>query len=103
LPAHRPHPDCFELSFAITNGLSGAPLFTTRRNTQELIAVCVHSLDSEIVIDSHTEIEEDGSQYNERRARVEQYGIAHSLLALMDWKPAILKGASLRDSISPSG
>ncbi len=102
LPAHRPHPDCFELNFAITNGLSGAPLFITRRDVQELIAICVYSVDSEVVIDSLTEIHDDGSRFEERRSRVEQYGIAHSLLPLMDWKPAILKGMSLRDAISPN-
>lgn len=100
LPSHKPHPPCFELSFPIPNGLSGAPLFLARgMDRQELIGIFVKSFDSEVVIDAITEIEENGAQFKEKRSRVEQYGIAHSLLALLEWRPALLQGKNLSDVI----
>lgn len=100
LPAHKPHPKCFELNFPIPNGFSGAPLFIPKgKDSQQLIGVCVSSFDSEIVIDAISEISESGTKFTERRARVEQYGIAHSILTLLDWKPGILQGKSLGDVI----
>jgi hypothetical protein len=102
LPVHQPHPHCYELSFAIPNGLSGSPLFIPHGNDQQLIGVCVTSIDVEIVIDSFTEIDDDGKRFSEKRARVEQYGLAHSILPLWDWRPKLLKGKSLREAMAPS-
>jgi hypothetical protein len=104
LPAHIPHPDCFELNFPIPNGLSGSPLFTPQgTGQQQLVGVCVSSFDSEIVVDEVSEIDDRGNRFSERRARIEQYGIAHSILPLLDWAPPLLKGRALRDVIVQSG
>jgi hypothetical protein len=102
LPVHRPHPHCYELSFPIPNGLSGSPLFSTEGNGRQLIGVCVKSFDVEIVIDSFTEVDDQGKRFSEKRARVEQYGIAHSILPLCDWRPSLLKGKSLKEAIASS-
>ena len=102
LPVHRPHPHCYELSFPIPNGLSGSPLFSAEGQGQQLIGVCVGSFDVEIVIDNFTEVDDQGRTFSEKRARVEQYGIAHSILPLWDWRPSLLKGKSLKEAIAPS-
>jgi hypothetical protein len=102
LPIHRPHPHCYELNFPIPNGLSGSPLFSTEGNRRQLIGVCVKSIDVEIIIDSFTEVDDQGNRFREKRARVEQYGIAHSILPLLDWRPSLLKGKSLKEAIAPS-
>jgi hypothetical protein len=101
LPVHRPHPNCFELSFPIPNGLSGSPLFSAKGKNQQLIGVCVGSFDVEIVIDDFTHVDDDGKKFSERRVRVEQYGIAHSILPLWKWRPSFLQGKSLAEAIAP--
>ncbi len=96
LPSHRPHPECFELNFAVPNGMSGAPLFSPQ-NAQTLIGVCVGSVDSEITVFSQTSVEEGNAHFKERVTRIEQYGIAHSVFPLMDWSPSILSGKKISD------
>jgi hypothetical protein len=97
---HAPHPDCFELNFPIPNGFSGSPLFVpSGAKHQQLIGVCVSSYDAEIIVDQFSEVDEQGNRFSERRARVEQYGIAHSNLPLLDWSPTLLNGRSLREAI----
>jgi hypothetical protein len=93
LPIHRPHPNCFELNFAVTAGLSGAPLFIAAgANRQELIGVCTSSYSAEIVDYSELTVEEDGKVLKEKSVKAEQYGIAHSIADLLDWEPEILGG-----------
>lgn len=102
LPVGRPHPDSFELSFPITNGLSGSPLFIPKGSViQEIVGVCVKSFESEIVIDSVTDIDESGKVLTEKRAKVEQYGIAESIFPLLDWTPKLLGGKSIRQTMTP--
>lgn len=96
LPSHRPHPECFELSFAVPNGMSGTPLFSPK-NGQELIGVCVGSVDSEITVFSQTGIEDGAIHYKEKVTRIEQYGIAHSIFPLMNWRPKLLNGKAISD------
>jgi hypothetical protein len=47
------HPNCFELNFPITNGLSGSPLFIHRGEFDEVIGVCTHSHEARIVLHSY--------------------------------------------------
>lgn len=89
LPALRPHPRCFETSFAVTAGMSGAPLFATLGVERHLIGVCIGSYCGEVVDYRHTTVAEDGAKYEERQTRVEQYGIAQAIDALADWKPNV--------------
>jgi len=104
LPIHRPHPECFELNFAVTAGLSGAPLFVAAGGDgQELIGICTSSYSAEIVDYSETLVEEPGKVFQEKRVKAEQYGIAHSIVPLLDWKPEVLNGKTLRDALVPTG
>ena len=91
----NPTPPAFELSFLLSRGISGAPLFLQRAGTPEVIGVCVGTFRSEIVEDTYTEILEDGKTYKETTLSVEQYGIAQDLRPLHDWKPKLLSGKSV--------
>jgi hypothetical protein len=89
------HPDCFELNFSITNGLSGSPLFIYRGEFDEVIGVCTHSHESRIVLHSQLDVREDSAKFSEVLSRVEEFGIAHDLRPLLNWKPTCLNGRML--------
>ncbi len=91
------HPDCFELSFPITNGLSGSPVFIHQGEFDHVIGVCTHSHESRVVLHSHLDVKEGTSEFSEIVSRVEEFGIAHDLRPLLDWRPACLRGRRLRD------
>lgn len=112
-PGHflvHPHPDVIELSFPITKGLSGAPLVLRDQHDADgnplpyfvLIGVCVGNQPSEIVDFSHTEVTEEGNEFKETKSRIEEYGIAHDIRPLADWRPACLGDMTLRDAIQPN-
>lgn len=83
--AERPgHPNSFEVSFVITRGMSGSPLFIYQGDTDALIGVCVGSIRSEIVA---TDIELPVPGQN--AVRIEEYGWAHDVRGLSEWKPKI--------------
>ena len=94
------HPDCFELSFPITSGMSGSPLFTSDNNKQQLIGVCVGSHSAEVVDYVSSEINDDGEVFKERHLKVEQIGIAEDINPLLTWKPDMLDGMSLGEAIT---
>lgn len=89
------NPACFELSFAITSGLSGSPLFTHAGKTDELIGICIASHQSRVVQYEHRSYADDKENFHEIVERVEEFGIAHDLSSLLDWKPKCLNGKSL--------
>lgn len=91
------NPPLFELSFPITLGLSGAPLFIHAEPKDYLVGVCVGTTQSQLVIYEETSVEEDGDRYQERTVKVEEFGIAHDIRALSQWKPNILEGVSLSE------
>lgn len=92
-----PVPNAFEVSFPITKGLSGSPLFVHQNNEYEtVIGICVGSMPSEIVDFQHSEILEDGKAISEKVVRIEEFGIAHDIRPLLNWKPNILNGQSLQ-------
>jgi hypothetical protein len=100
VPQLIPHPPCLELSFAVPKGMSGAPLFRPIAG-QVLVGVCVGSIAAEVSEYGHTEVREDGKEFSEKRLRVEEYGLAHSLEPLFDWRPSILSrelGASIEEA-----
>jgi hypothetical protein len=89
------NPPCFELSFAVTKGLSGAPVFVHRGDHDQLIGVAVGSTTSQVVAYEHSEYVDEGKQLSERTLRVEEYGIAHDMGPLLDWQPSCADGKSL--------
>lgn len=91
----RGNPPAFELNFAITQGMSGAPLFIYNPTHDFLIGLCVGSVQSRVVAYENVEISEPSREYRETVTRIEEFGIAHSVLALNDWRPNLLAGTSL--------
>lgn len=91
IPADRirlgPKADSFELSFKITAGMSGSPLFIHKGEFDVVIGVCVGTSRSQIVDYEHIEIIDGGITYKERILRVEEFGLAHDIRPLMQWAP----------------
>ncbi len=90
-----PNPPSFELSFLLSRGLSGAPLFIHKRPKDIVIGVCVGSVKSETVEHESLEVDNDGRRYSEKKVSIEQYGLAHDLRPLYQWKPEVLGGKTL--------
>lgn len=86
----HPHPPGFELSFLISAGMSGSPLFIHEQERDILIGVCTGSFRSEIIDHSLTEVTDNGTEYKETVSRIEQHGIAQDLRGLVDWQPSFL-------------
>lgn len=87
------HPDGIELSFLLSPGMSGAPIFTIP--DEIVVGVGVGSFGSELTEHSIEEVDEAGRTFKERRIRIEQFGFAHDITKLLDWKPVMLSGLSL--------
>ena len=79
-----------ELSFQVTAGLSGAPLFIPGSSYDSLIGICIGNHASERLLDSTNEIEENGQIYKEISKRYEYAGIAQDIRDILDWKPSFL-------------
>ena len=47
--------------------------------------------------DVHTEVKDDGSNYAEKTAKIETYGIAHEVGPLLDWQPISFEPQSPRE------
>jgi hypothetical protein len=96
-------PSSFELSFPVTRGMSGAPLFIHQRNHTELvIGVCVGSLSTESVDYENVIVEEGGATLKEKKVRVEEFGIAHDVRPLHEWRLEIANGKTLLELGSSS-
>jgi hypothetical protein len=96
------HPSCFELSFAVTTGLSGAPLFIHHADTEVLIGVCVGSHQSRVVQYESVSLVGEDERLREQLVRVEEFGIAHDLRPLLEWRPDCLGGVRLADLSAPT-
>ena len=102
------HPDAFEINFAIPKGMSGAPLVLRYDEPIEpdapfpLLGICIGNQPVELVDFAVDLIEEDGSRFKETKVRIEEYGIAHDLWSLADWKPECLGQTRLIDAFRPS-
>jgi len=87
------HPNGYELNFLLSPGLSGCPIFTTP--DEIVIGIGVGSFKSEQVESELCEVEEDGTVFREKRIRIEQFGFAHAIDGLLDWKPTMFGGSTL--------
>lgn len=92
------HPDAFETSFAMPKGLSGAPLFVYNNPRDIVIGVCVGVNSGETTEFMLEEVQDNGEVRTERRVRVEEYGLAHDLRPLLDFRPVNLDGQTLVES-----
>jgi hypothetical protein len=92
------HPSSFELSFPISRGMSGSPLIMGGSPRNVAVGVCVGSWPSELVDYSTETVEADGTKFREKVVRVEQFGIAHDLRPLLEWRPDCLGGKSLKEA-----
>jgi hypothetical protein len=97
----RPHPDLFELSFAVPTGLSGGPVVVPVGDLFDLVGVCVANSDSEVLEYKFTEIQEGDKHYSEEVRRVESFGLADDLRALRKWAPTVLGGRTLWEAVAP--
>lgn len=105
----HPHPDVIEVSFAITRGMSGGPLVMRNAVDTEgkplpyfvLLGVCVSNEPSRVVDFSYTEVLDGNKEFRETTERIEEYGIAHDLRPLADWRPSYLAGLSLKEAVQP--
>jgi hypothetical protein len=92
-----PHPPGFELSFVLSKGLSGAPLFVHENETDSVIGVCVGTIRSEIIEDQIEEIDSSGQKYRESRLKIDEYGLAQDIRPLLGWLPDAFGGKSLAE------
>jgi hypothetical protein len=93
-----PNPNGFELSFLLSRGLSGAPLFVHQQPKDIVIGVCVGSFRTELIEDEYLEVLENGASYKEVKLKIEEYGTAHDLRPLYDWRPILLNGLTLLEA-----
>jgi len=91
------NPQAFEVNFAITQGLSGGPLFIYNPQHDFLIGVCVGSIESRVVAYEEVEVRDGNERFEERVARIEEFGVAHDIRPLCDWRPQLLAGRSLAE------
>lgn len=94
------NPDAFELSFSLSRGLSGSPLFVHRKPKDIVIGVCVGTFRNEETDFELTEVDDDGRIYKESRLKIEQFGMAHDIRGLHSWRPKLLDGQSLIECVS---
>nr|WP_281397249.1 serine protease [Rhizobium paranaense] len=90
------HPDGFELSFLLSPGMSGCPVYTLDGN---VIGVGVGSFGSRIVEHELSEVDDNGHKFTEQRLRIEEFGFAHDLRGLLDWTPELLGGMKLSEAL----
>jgi hypothetical protein len=93
-----PHPNAFETSFSMPQGLSGGPLFMPGSRTAVAIGVCVGVNRGETTEYMFEEFQTNGKTLTEKRVRIEEYGLAHDLRPLLSWRPKILEGRSLAEA-----
>lgn len=91
------NPPAFEVNFPITQGLSGGPMFIYNQQHDFLIGVCVGSIESRVVAYENVDVQEGEVQIREQVVRVEEFGIAHDVRPLLDWKPETIGGQSLAE------
>lgn len=94
------NPDAFELSFTLSRGLSGSPLFVHQEPRDIVIGICVGTVRTEETDFELTEVDDAGHIYRESRLKIEQFGMAHDIRGLHSWKPKLLNGQSLLECVS---
>jgi hypothetical protein len=91
-------PPIFELDFAVTKGMSGSPLLVNTGEKELVVGVCVGSHTSRLVDYSTTYVDDGGHKFSEVQQKVQEYGLAHDLISLLDWRPKVLNGLSLGEA-----
>lgn len=94
------HPNGFELSFNVSPGMSGAPIYIYRGSTDLVIGVAVSSFRGETTESEISEVLEDGTHYKESRLRIEEYGFAHDIRGILDWRPNLGGGRPLVELVN---
>lgn len=102
LPQRAPHPDLYELNFAIPSSMSGSPLFSAESSRQLLLGICIGSVKYETTDYEEIHVSDEGAEYHENKLKVEQYGIAESLVPLLTWRPELFGGTALANMIVTS-
>lgn len=91
------HPNGFELSFNISPGMSGAPVFLHGGEVDTVIGIAVSSFRGETTEAEISEVDDRGQKFTERRLRIEEFGFAHDIRGILDWRPSIAGGATLAE------
>lgn len=91
-------PQMFELNFAVTKGMSGSPLLLNIGAKEIVVGICVGSHTSRLVDYSTTYVDDGGHQFSEVQQKIQEYGLAHDLTSLLDWRPSVLNGLSLGEA-----
>ncbi len=87
----------FELSFLLSQGMSGAPLLNVVGDQVVVCGVCVGSYRSEVLEDSFEEVEEDGTIHRESRLKIDQYGFAQDIGPYLDLRLGGFDGMSIAE------
>jgi Trypsin-like peptidase domain len=89
------HPNGIELSFLLSPGMSGCPIFTTA--DEIVVGVGVSSIQSEMLDSQVLEVIDDTKTYRERTIKLEQFGFAHDIAGLLQWRAEIFDGQTLEE------
>ena len=80
-----------ELSSALPQGMSGAPVYIPRYPPL-VVGLALGTVESEVVVHAVEEFESNGIRERERVSRIIQYGIALELVAVSEWLRSQLIG-----------
>lgn len=89
------HPNGMELSFLLSPGMSGCPIFTVP--DEVVVGVGISSIHSEILDSEFVEVMEGKEIYREKKIKIEQFGFAHDVARLLEWKADIFDGRTLEE------
>lgn len=89
------HPDSFETNSAMPRGLSGSPLFVHNEPKDIVVGICVGANSSETLDFMFEEVNDAGEIFREKKVRVEEYGLAHDIRSLFEWRPSGFSGRTL--------
>lgn len=78
------HPEGMELSFNVSRGMSGGPVFIPTEKGLCAVGVGVSSFRGETIEAEVEEVQEEGVIYRESRRRIEEFGFAHDIRPLLD-------------------
>ena len=85
-------PYSFEVSFSLTEGMSGCPLWYHRDNERSLYGIASGSLSQMRPVESETQIAPDGRTITTETVRVEDYGVGVRIDSVLHWEIAQLDG-----------
>lgn len=80
---------CVELSVPIPTGMSGGPAFYAHK-PGIAIGIAIGSLQSEVVVHTVSEYENDTLRERERISRIVEYGVVLRLFPIKNWLESVL-------------